>query len=88
METHDLGIWFLLLSLFCPRIVLFFWWITGNLPYHTTSFIVNLFASILVPRILILVWIYTAMGIGVWFWIHLIMLILVWTGGVRAKFKE
>jgi len=72
------NIWFLLLSLFCPRLVLFFWWLAGNLPHNTTPFIADLFASILVPRILILVWIYQTAGICPWFWIHFIVMIVVW----------
>lgn len=78
MATHDIGIWFLLLSLVLPRITLFFWWITGNLPYNTTPFIGDMFAAIFVPRILILVWIYDLQGFSTWFWIHLAALGLVW----------
>jgi len=74
---HEIGIWFLLLSLFVPRIVLFFWWVTGNLPVNTTPFIADLFASIFVPRILIMVWIYQSMGPCAWFWVHLVVAILV-----------
>lgn len=76
---HDIGIWFLLLSLILPRFTLFFWWIFGNLPYNTTPFVADLFASIFVPRILILVWIYNTMGTdGPWFWIHLAALAIAW----------
>jgi hypothetical protein len=76
--THDIGIWFLLLSLFLPRITLFFWWVTGNLPYNTTPFIADIACAILVPRVLILVYIYGCMGMNAWFWIHLVVLLIVW----------
>lgn len=78
MNTHDIGTWFLLLSLILPRFTLFFWWIFGYLPYNTTPFIGDLFASIFVPRILILVWIYDIQGMSSWFYIHLVTMIVVW----------
>jgi hypothetical protein len=89
MAQHEIGIWFLLLSLFLPRTVLLFWWITGNLPYNTTPFLADLFASIFVPRVLIVVWIYDIQGMSAWFWVHLAMLCFVWLGNalrvVRGK---
>jgi len=75
------NIWFLILSLLIPRTVLFFWWLTGNLPYNTTPFIADLIASIFVPRILILVWIYQTAGFCPWFWIHIAALGIAWTYG-------
>jgi hypothetical protein len=72
METHDIGIWFLLISIFLPRFTLFFWWLTGNLPYNTTPFAADVIASIFLPRILILVYIYGCQGMSAWFWIHLV----------------
>jgi hypothetical protein len=78
MDIQDFGIWFLLLSLFLPRVTLFFWWICGNLPHNTTPFVADFFASIFLPRILILVWIYQSMGICAWFWIHLVVMLFVW----------
>ena len=74
---HDIGIWFLLLSLFAPRMVLFFWWVTGNLPYNTTPFIDDLICSIALPRVLVLVYIYGCYGLSPWFYIHLVMLVLI-----------
>jgi hypothetical protein len=69
---HDIGIWFLLLGIFFPRFVLFFWWLTNNLPYNTTPFAADVICSIFLPRILILVYIYGCMGFSPWFWIHLV----------------
>ncbi len=73
---HDIGIWFLLLSLFFPRFVLFFWWLTNNLPYNTTPFAADVICSIFLPRILILVYIYGCMGFSPWFWIHFVAMII------------
>jgi hypothetical protein len=78
METHEIGIWFLLLTLFVPRSVLFFWWVTGNLPFNTTPFFADVLCAIFLPRVLVLVYIYQNMGMGPWFYIHLIALIIAW----------
>jgi len=78
METHEIGIWFLLLSLFIPRFTLFFWWISGNLPYNTTPLWADVLASFFLPRVLILVYIYGCQGFSPWFWIHLVALLVAW----------
>ena len=78
MQTHEIATWFLLLSLVLPRFTLFFWWLFNNLPYNTTPFIADIFTSIFLPRILILVWIYSLQGFSGWFFIHLVVMIVVW----------
>lgn len=79
MDNHEIGIWFLLVSLFVPRLVLFFWWVTGNLPFNTTPFLADILCSIFFPRILILVYIYGIQGLSPWFWIHLVAMGMAWT---------
>ena len=79
MDNHEIGIWFLLVSLFVPRVVLFFWWITGNLPLNTTPLVADVLCSVLVPRILILVYIHSLQGLSPWFWIHLVAMFIAWT---------
>ena len=78
-NIQDFGIWFLILSLILPRFVLFFWWVTGNLPHNTTPFLVDMFSAIFIPRILILVWIYSDLGMCVWFWLHLVVMLISYT---------
>ena len=75
---HDIGIWFLLLSLFTPRIVLLFWWATHNLPYNDTPFLADLLGSIFLPRILVMVYIYQNQGTSSWFWLHLGVFLAIW----------
>ncbi len=82
MQTHEIGIWFLLLSLILPRATLFFWWMTGNLPYHTTPFLASAIWSIFIPRILILVYIYGCQGLSPWFWIHLVAMFISWVSSI------
>jgi hypothetical protein len=75
---HEIGIWFLLLSLFVPRFVLFFWWMTGNLPFNTTPFLADVICSFFLPRVLILVFIYQSQGMSPWFYIHLVAMVIAW----------
>lgn len=76
---HEIGIWFLLLSLFIPRITLFLWWMNGNIPYNTTPLMADFFGALLIPRILILVYIYGIQGFSTWFIVHLVALGIVST---------
>lgn len=75
---HDVGFWFPVLSLFFPRLVLFLWWLTGNLPYNTTPFFADVFCTIFLPRILVLAYIYENQKFSTWFWIYSIALIIIW----------
>lgn len=75
---NEINIWFLLMSLFFPRIVLFLSWITGNLPYNSTPLFLDVITSIFFPRILILIWIHNLQGMSPWFWIHFIVLMGMW----------
>lgn len=69
---HDIQIWFLILSLFLPRLTLFLAWICGGMPAHVgVPFPVCVLGAIFLPRPLILVFI--AMNFGVtsgWFLLH------------------
>lgn len=87
LTTHLLPFWFLVVSLFIPRIALLVAWLQQQLaPFHLTG-IVPLLGAILVPRILILVLIYQDQGISAWFLIHAVVLLLVWggTGGNQVR---
>jgi hypothetical protein len=88
MENHEIGIWFLLISIFIPRFTLFFWWITGNLPYNTTPFAADVVCSIFLPRVLILVYIYGCQGMSPWFWIHLVALGVAWILNAAHWYKK
>lgn len=85
--THEIGIFFLLISLFLPRFTLFFWWLTGNLPYNTTPFAADAICAIFLPRVLVLVYIYQNYGFSPWFWIHFVALLLAWSWNF-LKFNE
>jgi hypothetical protein len=78
--VHALPLWFLVFSLFLPRVALFLLWLEGALtPFHLHGLIPLVFA-ILLPRVLVLFLIYLDQGIGLWFVIHLVAALMVWGG--------
>ena len=78
--------YFLLFSLFFPRIVLLVSYLMNQFPHSTIPLLGELLLGIFVPRILILIFIYQNIGYeNVWFYAHLAALILTYfTGGVRT----
>jgi hypothetical protein len=78
--------YFLLFSLFFPRIVLLVYFLMERFPHSTIPLWGDLILGIFVPRILILIFIYQNMGYeNIWFAAHLIALILTYfTGGRRS----
>ncbi len=92
LAIHRLPLWFLVFSLFLPRIALALAWLQGVLaPFHLHG-IVPLVIAVLLPRVLILFMIYTDQGFTLWFLIHLVVAVLVWGGaggwGVRRRRRE
>jgi hypothetical protein len=78
--VHTLPLWFLVFSLFLPRIALLLLWLESALtPFHLHG-IVPLVFAILLPRVLILFMIYLDQGVSLWFVIHLIAALMVWGG--------
>ena len=80
---HNIPLWFLVLSLFLPRICMAVAW----LQHSMTTFIpanlniIQIIVGLLIPRILILFWIYQDQGITIWFLLHVIGLLVAWGGG-------
>ena len=81
--VHAIPLWFLVISLFLPRLCIFVAWLQhGMAPYIPASAnLIQIVVALLIPRILILFWIYQDQGIGIWFLIHLIALLIAWGGG-------
>ncbi len=87
LVVHGLPLWFLVFSLFLPRVSLAVAWLQGVLtPFHLHG-IVPLVIAALLPRVLILWMIYLDQGLGVWFLIHLLAAVLVLggSGGYRVR---
>lgn len=81
--VHTLPLWFLIFSLFLPRIALIVAWFGNNLaPFHLVG-LLPLLMGILLPRVLILYLIYLDQGISLWFLIHLIAGLMVLGGSGR-----
>ena len=83
--THgDMDFYFLLFSLFLPRLVLIVYILLfPNLyPANSVPQLADILLGTFVPRILILIYIYQNMGYNnPWFWIHLIVAIMAYMGG-------
>lgn len=79
--------YFLLFSLFFPRIVLLVYFLMERFPVNTLPFWADVVLGLFVPRILILIFIYQNMGIdNIWFIAHLVMMFLTYfTGGNRTN---
>ena len=78
--VHTLPLWFLIFSLFLPRVALVVAWFGNNLaPFHLTG-LLPLLMAILLPRVLILYLIYLDQGISLWFLSHLVVALMVWGG--------
>lgn len=76
--VHTLPFWFLVVSLFIPRIALLVMWLQHQ--FQVVG-LVPLLAAIIVPRVLILVMIYGDQGISGWFLVHAIVMVLALAGG-------
>ncbi len=87
---HALGLpfWFLVLSLFLPRISLLVLYLGAHTGGTYVISLVPLLAAVLVPRILILFMIYTAQGLSLWFLIHAIALVLAWGGFGGSQYRR
>lgn len=86
MFAYDLPAWFLILSLFLPRIALFAEWTQHcPMPFNQPwSFLSWAF----IPRVLVLIMIYTVLGFSPWFYIHLGVLALAYFGGIFRGFTR
>jgi hypothetical protein len=79
--VNRLPLWFLVFTLFLPRIALVVAWLHGVLlPFHLVGLIPLLF-WVFLPRILVLYLIYVDQGLTLWFLLHLVVALLVWGGG-------
>lgn len=78
--------YFLLFSLFFPRLTMIGFFLFGNYPANAVPLWGDWLLGIFVPRILVLIYIYQNMGYeNPWFWIHLLTAILAYfTGGWRS----
>jgi hypothetical protein len=83
--THtEIDFYFLLFSLFAPRIVLlvYLFFFPAAFPANAVPQWADIVLGFFFPRILILIYIYQNMGYDTpWFWIHLVVAVLAYLGG-------
>ena len=87
LTTNAIPLWFLVLSLFLPRVCILVAWLQHAMPTYipATVGLIPIIVAVLVPRILILLWIYQDQGITIWFLLHVIALLVAWgSGGSRV----
>ena len=78
---HHLPFLFLVLALFLPRLSLLVMYLQNSLtPYHLVGLLPPIFWLFL-PRVLVLYIIYLDQGFSGWFLLHLLALILAYSGG-------
>jgi hypothetical protein len=93
MVIHTLPLWFLVFSLFLPRVALFLLWLQTSLIPFQLHGIVPLLVAVLLPRLLVLYLIYLDLGIGLWLVIHVVAAVLTLggSGGYysrRRRYRE
>jgi len=88
--VNQIPLWFLVLSLFLPRICIFVAWLQHSMTAFIpqTVGIIPVIVALLVPRLLILFWIYTDQGITIWFLLHVIALLMAWGGGGHRYYRR
>ena len=86
---HAIPLWFLVLSLFLPRICIVLAWFQQSTPQFIppTVSLIPVLVALLLPRLLILFWIYLDQGVSLWFIVHLVVALVVWggSGGYHSR---
>ncbi len=87
MHPRDLPLWFLIFSLFLPRLALLLGWFQGW-RFPVTPLAGGVLWLIL-PRALILYLIYLSQGVSLWFIVHLLAALGVFSyGGSRTVYRS
>lgn len=81
--------YFLLFSLFFPRITMVVAFLQGFYPANAVPNWIDIALGLIAPRVLILIYIYQNMGYdNVWFAAHLVVMILAYFGGGRETVRR
>ena len=79
---------FLALALVVPRIALFMFWLNDGLPPLPMPGWSECMLAVAIPRVIILFMIYRTMGLGMWFWIHLLVALAVYGGAAYKASRD
>ena len=78
---HHLPFLFLVVALFLPRLALLVSYLENGLGvFHLTGLLPPI-AWLILPRVLVLYVIYLDQGTSGWFWLHLLALVIAYSGG-------
>jgi hypothetical protein len=84
-----MDIYFLIFTLFFPRITLVVYLLQGWYPQNAVPQILDILLGVFLPRVLVLIYIYQNMGAeNVWFVAHLVVMIMAYFGGGRHARKR
>lgn len=86
-----MDIYFLIFSLFFPRIVLLVYllFIPSLYPANAVPQLADILLGIFLPRVLVLIYIYQNLGVdNIWFIAHLVVMILAYFGGGRETVRR
>jgi hypothetical protein len=87
---HAIPFWFLVLSLFLPRVCMVVAWFEHSMPHFIPPAvgIIPAIVAMLIPRLFILFWIYQDQGITIWFLLHVVALLFAWGGGSHTVYRR
>jgi hypothetical protein len=93
LVIHTLPLWFLVFSLFLPRVALLVLWLEGGTAVFQMHGLLPLIVAVVLPRVLVLYLIYLDQGASLWFVIHLVAAVLTWAGSGgyfsrRRRYRE
>jgi hypothetical protein len=83
IHAHQIPIWFLVLSLFLPRLSLFIGWLHAWVFFIAQPWLTVVW--LILPRVLVLIFIHAHQGFSPWFFIHLVVAIMVWGGSAASR---
>ncbi len=88
--VHAIPFWFLVLSLFLPRLCMLVAWFEHSMPHFIPPAVgsVPVIVAMLIPRAFILFRIYQDQGITIWFLLHLIAIFFAWGGGGHTLYRR
>lgn len=78
--------YFLFWTLFFPRLTLLYCYAMGVMPANAMPFWGDVVMSVFVPRVLVLIYIFTNLGAeSGWFWAHVVAMILVYGSSASSS---
>jgi hypothetical protein len=87
MHHALIPMWFVIAALFVPRITLIIAFLAHQIPYNDVPVWGNVVLALLLPRLLIIIYLYEH-HMYMWCGIHAFVMLLVWGGGSSSMRKQ